>query len=129
MPPRFRKLNLGSSVTVTQSGRPEESDPDIVAPEGYRLVWNDEFELGDTPDTEKWYYETAEPGWVNNELQTYVSGDSEMGRKCIDLSHGTLKISLIPVGERVYSIRMNTKEYWQYGYFEARLKLPTGKGT
>ena len=33
------------------------------------------------------------------------------------------------MGNEVYSIRMNTVESWKYGYFEARLKLPTGKGT
>jgi len=29
----------------------------------------------------------------------------------------------------VISIRMNTIESWQYGYFEARLRMPSGKGT
>ena len=33
------------------------------------------------------------------------------------------------MGDEVYSIRMNTRTNWKYGYFEARLKLPKGKGT
>ena len=41
----------------------------------------------------------------------------------------TLKIILKKAGDDVYSIRMNTYESWTYGYFEARMKLPAGKGT
>jgi len=40
-----------------------------------------------------------------------------------------LKIIAKKVGSQVLSIRMNTSDSWQYGYFEARLKMPSGKGT
>lgn len=105
-------------------------EPDIPTPAGYALVWQDEFNESSEglPLTTKWWYETAEPGWVNNELQTYIAG-----RKgdivTADVSEGTLKIRAIKDGNRVYSARVNTKEGWTYGYFEARLKLPKGKGT
>ena len=33
------------------------------------------------------------------------------------------------VASQVLSVRMNTQKSWTYGYFEARLKLPKGKGT
>lgn len=105
-------------------------EPEITTPAGYKLVWQEEFNESATglPDTEKWWYETAEPGWVNNELQTYIAG-----RKgdivTADVSDGTLKIRAIKDGDRVYSARVNTNEGWTYGYFEARLKLPRGKGT
>ncbi len=104
--------------------------PEIPTPAGYSLVWQDEFNDPAlvTPDTKLWWYETAEPGWVNNELQTYVPG-----RKgdiiTADVSGGTLKIRAIKDGDRIYSARVNTNEGWTYGYFEARLKLPEGKGT
>lgn len=105
-------------------------EPEINTPAGYRLVWQEEFNESATglPDTGKWWYETAEPGWVNNELQTYIAG-----RKgdivTADVSDGTLKIRAIKDGNRVYSARVNTNESWTYGWFEARLKLPKGKGT
>lgn len=108
----------------------EYKEPEIITPAGYKLVWQEEFNESATglPDTKKWWYETAEPGWVNNELQTYIAG-----RKgdivTADVSNGSLKIRAIKEGNRVYSARVNTNEGWTYGYFEARLKLPRGKGT
>ena len=105
-------------------------EPEIPTPAGYQMVWQEEFNAtaNGLPDTKKWWYETAEPGWVNNELQTYIAG-----RKgdivTADVSDGTLKIRAIKDGNRVYSARVNTVEGWTYGYFEARLKLPRGKGT
>lgn len=105
-------------------------EPEIPTPAGYALVWQDEFNESSNglPLTSKWWYETAEPGWVNNELQTYIAG-----RKgdivTADVSDGTLKIRAIKDGGRVYSARVNTTEGWTYGYFEARLRLPEGKGT
>ena len=108
----------------------EYVEPEIYTPAGYQLVWRDEFNDPSLimPDTKEWWYETAEPGWVNNELQTYVAGRTG-DIITADVSDGTLKIRAIKSGNRVYSARVNTKKNWTYGYFEARLKLPKGKGT
>ena len=105
-------------------------EPEIYTPAGYTLVWRDEFNDPSLimPDTKEWWYETAEPGWVNNELQTYVAGRTG-DIVTADVSDGTLKIRAIKDGNRVYSARVNTRKNWTYGYFEARLKLPKGKGT
>ena len=105
-------------------------EPEIYTPAGYKLVWRDEFNDPSLtmPDTKEWWYETAEPGWVNNELQTYVAGRTG-DIVTADVSDGTLKIRAIKSGNRVYSARVNTRKNWTYGYFEARLKLPKGKGT
>lgn len=104
-------------------------------PEGYSLVWEEEFNAGRLsdgraalPSTEKWYYETAEPGWVNNELQKYVPGVFE-GDTVAAVYNGTLKIIAREKGDNVISARINTIESWTYGYFEAALKVPGGKGT
>ncbi len=127
----FNTKSGKQSLPVKQEGKPKPPvDESIKAPEGYTLVWNDEFDNPalDMPDTGLWWYETAEPGWVNNELQTYIPG--RRGEiVTADVSDGTLKIRAIKDGDRVYSARVNTKEGWTYGYFEARLKLPKGKGT
>ena len=125
------------TIAVKQAAKPEMATGDIVVPEGYRLVWHDEFDDNskDMPDTNNWYYETAEPGWVNNELQTYIAG-KKGDIQTAEVSHGTLKIRAIKDGDRIYSARLNTRgeggkagKGWKYGYFEASLKLPVGKGT
>ena len=105
-------------------------EPEIYTPAGYRLVWRDEFNDPslEMPDPADWWYETAEPGWVNNELQTYVAGRTG-DIVTAEVSDGTLKIRAIKSGSRVYSARVNTRKNWTYGYFEARLRLPEGKGT
>ena len=90
-------------------------------------MWSDEFN-GDSLNTDVWTRETGGSGWGNNEIQNYIPG-SKNGETCAQVSNGTLKIIAKKVGNEVYSIRMNTVESWKYGYFEARLKLPTGKGT
>lgn len=114
----------------TKPGGARYVEPEIETPLGYTLVWQDEFNSAGSslPDTEKWWYEIAEPGWVNNELQTYIAGQKG-DIVTAEISDGTLKIRAIKDGNRVYSARINTTDYWTYGYFEARLKLPAGLGT
>lgn len=113
-----------SEVTVNQEGN--VVDNSINCPiDGYALVWNDEFE-GDDVNGD-WTFESKGPGWVNNELQTYVVRDP----KSCSVSNGSLKITAYKDGDKVKSTRMyacaNTG--WQYGYMEARIKLPKGSGT
>lgn len=104
-------------------------------PAGYSLVWKEEFNDSRLPDGKPampsmntWNYETGGGGWGNNELQTYVPGLHGTDT-CAVVTNGTLKIVAMQKGSQVNSIRLNTNEAWTYGYFEARLKLPTGKGT
>lgn len=106
------------------------SEKNIVkAPEGYSLVWQDEFDgISVLPDVDKWWYETGDHGWGNREIQNYISGVRGTDT-CAVVKDGIMKIILRKVGDEVLSIRMNSKEEWKYGYFEARLKLPAGKGT
>lgn len=102
----------------------------IVAPEGYTLVWNDEFNDSklSMPDESKWKYEVWGPGYVNDELQRYVAG--KLGSDVTaEVKDGFLHINAIKAGNEVISARLNTKTSWKYGYFEARLKLPKGRGT
>ncbi|MBP1637876.1 MAG: hypothetical protein H6Q18_665 [Bacteroidetes bacterium] len=103
-------------------------------PAGYNKVWSDEFNderlsggKPALPNTTKWWYETGAGGWGNNEIQNYISGYSGADT-CAAISNGTLKIIAKKRANEVISIRMNTKESWTYGYFEARLRVPGGKG-
>ena len=111
------------SVTVNQAGKPQPST-EITAPEGYSLVWNDEFEGSELGSD--WTFEVAGPGFVNNELQSYVKGSD-----VAEVSNGTLKINLFKDGSDIKSARIYAKrnQGWQYGYFEASIKLPEGRGT
>lgn len=118
-------------ISVSQTGRPEiPVDPSITVPDGYKLVWQDEFDDASLsmPDESIWWYEVWGPGYVNNELQRYVKG-KQGDDVTAEVSDGTLKIHAIKAGDEVISARINTIESWKYGYFEARLKLPVGKGT
>lgn len=104
-------------------------------PNGYKLVWNDEFDSPDCslPDTTKWRYETGGGGWGNAELQYYVP--AVHGTDTVAYLHGgVLHIKALmphaPIeGCKYLSARMNTTQSWKYGYFEARMKLPKGVGT
>jgi len=108
-------------------------------PDGYGLVWTDEFNDSRTPegkpvlrpDKGEWWYETGGSGWGNNELQYYVAGTTFYNDTLAAISDGTLKIKAIKqkyYGMEYVSIRMNTSNSWTYGYFETRAKLPGGKG-
>ena len=102
-------------------------DPTISTPEGYHLVWNDEFEDGEF--TDKWRFENWAPGRVNNELQRYVPGGVKDGQRTAWMEDGVLNIRALKLGGEVISARMNSLQTWKYGYMEARIWLPKGKGT
>ena len=109
----------------------DTSSPTIVCPlEGYQLVWSDEFSAS-AIDNSKWTYQEARAGWVNHELQTYVKELSPEGNKVAECSDGTLKIHCFKEGDKIYSGRLygNRNTGFKYGYIEASIKLPKGKGT
>ena len=127
----FTSGKYSGSYTVSQAAATIENH----VPEGYSLVWEEEFNderlsggKPALPDTGKWWYENLQKGAVNNELQTYVGG--YRGTDTVAAIHdGTLKIIARKSGSDIISARINTIEGWTYGYFEARLRVPGGKGT
>lgn len=120
-------------ISVKQAGGDGVPDPNaITCPiEGYKLVWNDEFDNGTSLDGAYWTHEVQGPGWVNNELQNYVKQQSPGGKKVTELKNGALRINCFKEDGKIYSGRVyaNVNTGWQYGYFEAKIKLPKGKGT
>ena len=116
------------SITVTQAAA-EESAYD--APEGYQLVWQDEFDEGTELNSVDWTHEVQSDHWVNNELQNYVNHKSPKGNLVTEVNDCTLKIHCFKEDGKVYSGRVyaHVKEGWLYGYIEASIKLPKGKGT
>ncbi len=119
-----------STVEISQAGKePEPVDPTITVPEGYELVWHDEFD-GTSLNTGDWRHEVQGPGWVNNELQTYVNGSYD-GKRVTEVADGILTIRCFAHAGKIYSGRIYARESegWRYGIIEARIKLPTGRGT
>lgn len=135
----FKANEITKTIQVRQAagaGIPTGTDEHSpYVPAGYTLKWWDEFndtrlDNGKTPlpNSAKWSFETGAGGWGNNEIQNYIPGNYGSDT-CSVISNNTLKIIAKQVGSAVFSIRMNSKESWQYGYFEARMKMPVGKGT
>lgn len=121
---RFRSGEHEKILTVTQKeGTPVPSG--AYVPEGYELVWQDDFSEASSALIDKWRYEDWAPGRVNHELQRYVPDD----RRTSYTQDGALHIVARKDGNQVISARMNSRESWLYGYFEAAIWLPKGKGT
>lgn len=97
-------------------------------PSGWTLAWADEFN-GTALDTSKWNIEVNGNGGGNNELQYYTARQEN-----IRVTGGELVIEARKeayLGKQYTSGRITTqnKASWQYGRMEARMKIPTGKGT
>ena len=97
--------------------------------QGYTLQWEDDF---DAPELNRadWNVELHQPGWVNHELQAYIDAP-----ETIYVKDGNLVLK--PVEKKnqdgtvsYFSGRVNTqhKHDFQYGIFEARIKVPEGRG-
>ena len=119
-----------SGITLTETEYDTSQDLNSCPFTDYKLVWHDEFSANHV-NASRWSFQEADAGWVNNELQTYVNGKSPKGTKVAESSNGTLKIHAFKEGDKVYSARMYGKKStgFKYGYIEARIKLPKGKGT
>lgn len=114
------------STTTTTIVVPEPMP--IDPPEGYELVWSDEFD-GDTIDHENWTYDIGAGGWGNGEAQFYTDR-TENAR----VENGLLVIEGREEqyeGSYYTSARMLTQglQEFQHGYIEARIKVPGGAGT
>lgn len=127
-------VNMENPETVLSKEDNTQSDhleADILEErhEGYRLIWEDQFD-GDSLNLDDWNIETHEPGWVNSELQAYVDSTDN-----IYIEDGDLVLKPIETvnedGTKSYtSGRVNTqnKHDFKYGLFEARVKVPKGRG-
>jgi beta-glucanase (GH16 family) len=106
----------------------------INIPNGYQMIWSDEFNTAGSPSELKWSYDVGDGcpkncGWGNNELQFYTQAKTKNAR----VENGNLIIE-------AHKEKINTKEYtsskvisknlgdWKYAKIEVRAKLPSGKG-
>ncbi|MEC3878103.1 glycoside hydrolase family 16 protein [Parapedobacter sp. 10938] len=95
-------------------------------------VWADEFEYEGLPDEEKWGYDvgTLHNGWGNQELQYYT--DKKLDN--VRVADGVLRITALKeshegMGYTSARLVSRGKGDFLYGRFEARAKLPAGRGT
>ena len=101
----------------------------VLSYKGYKLVFEERFE-GSELNRNHWNVELHTMGWVNEELQEYV--DSE---DIICVKNGKLLIRPVKtvgkdgtVSYKSGRISTQWKHDFTYGLFEARLRVPRGKG-
>jgi beta-glucanase (GH16 family) len=109
-------------------------------PDGWKLVWSDEFDKPGAPDPAKWTYET---GFVRNqELQWYQPANArcENGFLFIEARREQVKNPNYVAGSTRWSTNREYAEYtsasvttrgmhtWKYGRFEMRGRIDTRPG-
>lgn len=94
------------------------------------LVFADEFDVNGAPNPDVWAFDlgTGTNGWGNNELQNYTNRPEN-----VVVQNGYLIITARQEqyqGSAFTSARIKTQNLFsqKYGRFEARVKLPLGKG-
>ena len=122
------EVSLKATITYQTENKEEEQTTDLSY-EGYNLKWEDQFE-GESLNRDDWNVELHDPGWVNNELQSYVDSPEN-----IYLQDGSLVLKPVENVSEDGSVsytsgRINTqhKHDFKYGLFEARVKVPEGQG-
>ena len=126
-------LSAGAArATIEVTQKASEKDNPYACPIGddYTMVFHDEFDEGSSLNPSHWRHEVQNAGWVNNELQNYIDGDID-GNPVTELRDGKLLINCFKYKGKIYSGRVyaNDATGYKYGYFEASIKLPKGKGT
>lgn len=99
----------------------------VAAPDGWKLVWSDEFDKAGPPDLTKWGYEK---GMLrNNEKQFYTDRKEnarvEDGKLIIEAHNEVME------GGTFTSASLNSKGHgeWTYGRLEVKAKIPAARGT
>jgi len=104
---------------------------------GWTLTWSDEFNGpdGSAVDPTKWKHDVGGTGWGNDELEYYTDASQNAV-----VQGGNLVITATTDGASQYKCSYGTCKYTsarlltqglfsqQYGRFEARAQMPTGKG-
>jgi len=110
----------------------------LAKPDGWRLVWADEFDVDGLPDPARWDYDTERNrvGWHNRELQYYARARPENsrvqgGKLIITARREALRGQADYGGQAYSSARLLTrgKASWTYGFIEVRARLPCPGGS
>jgi len=123
----FSMLISTVSCSSNQPSSPSSKSTPITPPEGWQLVWSDEFE-GDSINPENWGFDLGAGGWGNGEAENYTSrvenARVEEGMLVIEARQEKYEDSYFT------SARLKTQglQEFQFGRIEARIKVPAGKG-
>lgn len=115
-----------SPAPTTTIAAPDPIPPE--PPDGMELVWSDEFD-GDEIDLDNWTYDIGGWGWGNGESQYYTdrpeNARTQNGLLVIELREERFEESYYT------SARLKTQglQEFRYGRMEARIKVPSGRGT
>lgn len=124
-------LFIACSDDSTQSS----DNNSLPVPEGYTLVWSDEFNENEI-DSNKWSYELGDgtdyglkPGWGNNEKQLYTDS-SENSFITQDATTSALAITALKDGDGFTSAKVTTQNTFttRFGRVSVRAKIPKGQG-
>jgi len=135
---------MGTGATAADpAGSPEMTNEASPPPDGWSLVWSDEFEgpAGTPPDPATWGYDLGDgsavglPGWGNQERQSYT--DDPRNAALDGAGHLVITVRRAdPPGDCYYgpceytSARLLTKGRLEleHGRIEARIQVPEGVG-
>lgn len=136
----FLKILLVVTVLTVVYGFVLNSEK-IIKDEKYQLVWSDEFTKNGIPDEKNWNYET---GFVRNEENQWYQKENAICKDGLLIIEARNENKVNPdfvskthknFAKNTDSIKVTSsclitrgKHSWQYGRFEMRAKIPTGKG-
>lgn len=115
------EVNGDNGGSEEEPEQPNEDPSEDEEPSNeWKLVFVEDF---DSFDNSVWSKETHEPGWVNNELQSYIEDCVGTG---MDGDKTVLILTAKREGDDFYSGRINSKgkKSFQYGKVEASIRLP-----
>jgi beta-glucanase (GH16 family) len=104
-------------LAQTSATLPTLKNPSDVLP-GYKLAWSDEFE-GEQLDAAKWNYRTDSKHWSTQKPEN------------VSVADGKLRLTLRKEkagGKEYTGAGVISKDAFQYGFYEARMKVPVGAG-
>ena len=129
---------LAISLLFVYSCDKNESEPIVLnhTPEGYTLVWADEFDASEI-STSNWSYETGDGtdyglpiGWGNNERQIYTTDTENSSIKSMD-GNSVLAITALSDGSGGFtSAKLTTKNKMtmRFGRIDVKAKMTKGQG-
>ncbi len=129
----FAFVLIAATLVQVSRGAGAPSRSQTSANGQWLLTWSDEFNApdGSTPDPAKWSIEVNGKGGGNHELEYYTDRSQN-----VHIENGNLVITAVKEtytgadGTRDYtSARLTSVGFDQiYGRFEARIKIPRGRG-
>jgi hypothetical protein len=132
------KVDYPADPGCVSSMDPDETDPPDPPggpAAGMTLTWSDDFNgaAGSRPDPTNWAYQRGGFGWGHSELQCYTSLPGNSGHDGLGNMQIIARRETFVCGSTINeytSARLETEgiRQFQYGYIEARIKVPPGQG-